>query len=185
MQSIHPLKADVHIAAAKNDSETVQNLINNDRTLLHLVLPDTGESLVHIAALYDAHDVLELLYGEGADFTSKTSDGKTVVHCAASSGSAVTLRCLLSKEGMSQLVNSPNKVRVVNEYPVRNVFTCTTRILIHMYIRREILQLTMQWSWAVLTVSVYWWNTVQISISEIHTLKLPLTWQDCMGTPSV
>ena len=46
--------------------------------------------------------VVQLLVREGARLHSRTSDNGTVVHYAASSGSAHTLQYILNRTGMSQ-----------------------------------------------------------------------------------
>ena len=104
--------AQIHTAASNNEISTVKNAINNNKTLRDLLTP-LDESPIHIACLHGSYDVVQLLVREGARLHSRTSDDGTVVHYAASSGCDKTLHYILSRKGMSQLVNSTNKVSVI------------------------------------------------------------------------
>ena len=82
-----------------------------------------GETPLMIAALNGCLEVVDWLHRRGASLREVLTNGNTVVHYSAASGSTDTLQYILIQEGMGHYVNSLNKVStsMLTENPSREL----------------------------------------------------------------
>jgi hypothetical protein len=99
---------DIHTAARRKNLKVVQACVNNDAAKRDAKTAD-GETPLMIAALNGCLEVVDWLHRRGASLREVLTNGNTVVHYSAASGSTDTLQYILIQEGMGHYVNSLNK----------------------------------------------------------------------------
>jgi ankyrin repeat protein len=113
---------DIHTAARRKNLKVVQACVNNDAAKRDAKTAD-GETPLMIAALNGCLEVVDWLHRRGASLREVLTNGNTVVHYSAASGSTDTLQYILIQEGMGHYVNSLNKVStsMLTENPSREL----------------------------------------------------------------
>ncbi|OBT73169.1 hypothetical protein VF21_07933 [Pseudogymnoascus sp. 05NY08] len=94
-------------SAARGGVEVASLL--DDKSILKLLTNRNQSTPLLIAALHGNKDIVISLLEAGSDILAKTSDGQTVLHMAAESGSVETLKELAGKLDGDTMVSKDNK----------------------------------------------------------------------------
>ncbi|XP_065668333.1 serine/threonine-protein phosphatase 6 regulatory ankyrin repeat subunit C isoform X7 [Hydra vulgaris] len=101
-----------HIAAAKGSLEVIKSLIKVNSAMAYSKSKSTMRTPLHLAAIGDHIDVLQLLINQGVSLLEEDNDGSTALHLAAQYGSQNAIEAFKgripfnfasSKTGMSPL----------------------------------------------------------------------------------
>jgi hypothetical protein len=87
---------DIHDAAAKSDTDKVQQLVQADPTLVN-VGDDDGATPMHWACAAGSNPVVEFLLSSGANVNAKRKNGVTPLHVACAMGKTQVVTLLLAK----------------------------------------------------------------------------------------
>lgn len=86
----------IHTVAERGNAEAVKELLRKKKSLVNARNED-GHTPIHIAALHNRYEVVDLLISNSADLLAKDNSGWSVLHFAASGRNEKILKLLLEQ----------------------------------------------------------------------------------------